>query len=48
MAKDWQELTRITRGAPVVIERVRIDEKDIVVEGSFELPPLARLTMEDQ
>jgi len=48
MAKDWQELTRITRGAPVVIERVRIDEKDIVVEGSFELPPLSRLTMEDQ
>ena len=48
MAKDWSELTRLTRGSPLTIERVRVKEKDIVLEGSFELPPLARLTMEDQ
>ncbi len=48
MTKDWQELTRITRGAPLTVERVRLKEEDIVCEGSFDLPPLARLTMEDQ
>ena len=46
--KDWQELTRLTSGQPVVIERVRIADKDIAIEGRFELPQLARLGMEDQ
>ena len=46
--KEWQELTRITRGEPVVVERVRIVESDITIEGQFELPPLARLPAEDQ
>ncbi len=48
MAKDWQELTKISRGSPLVVERVRFVESDIALEGSFELPPMARLTMEDQ
>lgn len=48
MTKDWQELTRITRGAPLIVERVRLKEGDIALEGNFDLPPLARLTMEDQ
>lgn len=48
MAKDWHELTRLTGGYPLTVERVRIEERDIVLEGSFELPPLARVTMEDQ
>ena len=48
MAKDWQELTKISRGNPIVVERVRLVENDISLEGSFELPPMARLTMEDQ
>lgn len=47
-AKDWQELTKMTGGEPIVIERVKLIKKDIIIEGSFELPPLARLTMEDQ
>ena len=45
---DWQELTHLTQGQPVVVERVRLTGKDIVVEGRFELPQLARLSMEDQ
>jgi hypothetical protein len=45
---DWHELTRLTHGQPIVVERVRIAGKDIAVEGSFELPQLARLTLEDQ
>src|SRR6266478_298309 len=45
---DWQELTQITKGQPIVVERVRIIDKDIAVEGRFELPQLARLSLEDQ
>src|SRR5712672_17592 len=45
---DWQELTQFTRGQALVVERVRIIEKDIVVEGRFELPQLSRLSLEDQ
>jgi hypothetical protein len=45
---DWQELTQFTKGQPIVIERVRLTEKEIAIEGSFELPPLARLSLEDQ
>src|SRR5271154_5828874 len=47
-ALDWQELTKLTQGQPIQVERARIVEKDIVIEGRFELPQLARLNMEDQ
>ena len=47
-SKDWQELTQLTQGHPIVVERVRLADKDIAVEGSFELPQLARLDMADQ
>jgi len=46
--KDWQELTRLTQGQPIVVERVRMTEKNIAIEGSFELPQLAQLGVEDQ
>ncbi len=46
--KDWQELTRVTQGAPLIIERVRLADSGIAVEGEFELPPLAKLSAEDQ
>jgi hypothetical protein len=45
---DWQELTRITRGEPFTVERVKMARSGIALEGSFDLPPLARLTTEDQ
>ena len=47
-ATDWQELTRLTQGRPFVIERVRLADRDIAIEGRFELPDLARLSAEDQ
>ncbi len=47
-ASDWQDLLRIAQGSPLVIERVRIPEKGIAVEGAFTLPELARLSLEDQ
>ena len=48
MAKDWYELIRLTRGAPAIVERVRLVDSDIAIEGGFELPPLARLSADDQ
>jgi hypothetical protein len=47
-AKDWQELTQLTQGAPLIVERVRIADRDIAIEGAFELPQLVRLALEDQ
>ena len=47
-SKDWQELTKLTRGQPMVVERVRLTEKNIAIEGQFELPQLAQLSLEDQ
>ena len=48
MAKEWHELTRMTQGKPLTVERVRLVDSDIAVEGSFSLPPLANLSAEDQ
>lgn len=45
---DWQDLLRIAEGRPFVVERVRIAEKQIAIEGEFVLPQLARLNLEDQ
>jgi hypothetical protein len=47
-ASDWQELLRIAQGGSLIVERVRITEKNISVEGAFTLPELARLSLEDQ
>ena len=47
-ASEWQDLLRIAQGSPLVIERVRIPDKELAVEGAFTLPELARLSMEDQ
>jgi hypothetical protein len=47
-ARDWQELTQLTEGRPMVVERVRLTDKDIAIDGRFELPQLARLNLEDQ
>jgi hypothetical protein len=45
---DWKHLTRISDGSRVTVERVRLPETGIVVEGSFELPALAQLSVDDQ
>ncbi|MCK4573079.1 MAG: DUF2089 domain-containing protein [candidate division Zixibacteria bacterium] len=48
MKKDWAYLTRMTGGQPITVERVSINGEEAAIEGHFELPPLARLTAEDQ
>ena len=46
--QDWQTLTRLTGGSPFYIERVRLADQDIAMEGRFDVPPLARLAADDQ
>ena len=46
--QDWHALSELTRGRPIVVERVRLTEQDIAIEGAFELPRLARLSAEDK
>jgi hypothetical protein len=48
MTAEWNELTKMTGGKPVTIERVRLVDSGIAIEGSFNLPPLASLSAEDQ
>ena len=45
---DWQELTDLTRGQAFVVERVRIVASGVAVEGQFEPPQLAQLSVDDQ
>src|SRR5580765_4762364 len=47
-ALDWQKLTELTGGSPLEIERIRLIDKNIAIEGRFGLPPLAGLNGEDQ
>jgi hypothetical protein len=47
-ASDWQELLRIAQGGSLIIERVRVPEMGIAIEGQFTLPELAQLSLEDQ
>ena len=48
MSKEWHVLSKLGAGSAVEILRARLVEQDVVVEGPFELPPLARLSSEDQ
>lgn len=47
-ASDWQDLLRMAQGSPLIIERVRLPEKQVAIEGEFVLPELARISLEDQ
>ena len=46
--QEWQELTKLTQGRRIAVERVRLADSGTAIEGSFELPQLARLSSEDQ
>jgi hypothetical protein len=46
--QDWQALSELTRGRPIVVERVRLIDRGVAIEGAFELPRLAQLSAEDQ
>ncbi|HEX5264613.1 MAG TPA: DUF2089 domain-containing protein [Phenylobacterium sp.] len=46
--QDWHALSELTRGRMIVVERVRLIDHDVAIEGAFELPRLAQLSAEDQ
>mgnify|MGYP003996822391 CR=1 FL=1 len=48
LASDWQELTKLTQGEPILVEKVKLVGADISISGEFELPPLSQITAEDQ
>jgi hypothetical protein len=48
VASDWQELTKLTQGEPILVERVKLIGTGISIESEFDLPPLAQITAEDQ
>jgi hypothetical protein len=48
MKQEWQVLTQMVQGKEVVVTRVEVVGADIALEGKFELPPLVKLSMEDQ
>lgn len=48
MPKEWMELSKLTRGQAIVVERVRLADSGIAVEGEFQLPELAQLEFDDQ
>jgi hypothetical protein len=48
MRSEWRELTALTQSEPFVVERVRLERTGVRIEGEFELPPLVRLSFEDQ
>ena len=48
MYHSWKKLASLTGGKKFLIKKVSIPEEEIDIEGNFELPPLAELSMEDQ
>ena len=48
MAQEWDTLVGLVGGKPLVVERVRLPETGVAIEGEFALPPLAALAMDDQ
>jgi hypothetical protein len=48
VAHEWQKLTELTGAKPFVVSRVTLKESGIAIDGEFELPPLARLSYDDQ
>jgi hypothetical protein len=48
MGRDWQELTKLVGEARIEVDRVRLVETGVAIEGPFTLPPLAQLPAEDQ
>ena len=48
MKTDISEIIGLADGGEVQIERVSLPERGLAIEGQFALPPLARLSQDDQ
>lgn len=47
MPHTWYDLTNLTAGRDFHVERVRLVDTGIAIEGNFELPPINRLSTDD-
>jgi hypothetical protein len=48
MPIDWQELSKLVGQSRIEIDRVRLVDTGVAIEGPFALPPLALLAADDQ
>lgn len=48
MGRDWHELTKLVGSTRIEVDRVRLVDSGVAIEGPFALPPLAQLPAEDQ
>src|SRR5436305_10906132 len=48
MGHDWQELSKLVGQARIEIDRIRLVETGVAIEGPFTLPPVAQLPADDQ
>ena len=48
MKKEWTFLAQLTGNKAITVEKVRIDEDNVAIEGSFDLPPLSKLSFDEQ
>src|SRR3954467_5649815 len=48
MAQEWHVLSKLTGSEPFTVERVRMKETGVAIEGAFDPPPLAQLASDDQ
>jgi hypothetical protein len=48
MGLDWQELSKLVGQSRFEVDRVRLVDSGVAIEGPFTLPPLAQLPAEDQ
>ena len=48
MSHDWQELTKLVGQARIEVDRVRLVDTGVAIEGPFTLPVLAQLPADDQ
>ena len=48
MVHSWKKLAMMSDNKSLIIRKAEVCGEDLLIEGSFELPPLARLTPEEQ
>jgi len=48
MGHDWQELSKLVGQSKIEVDRVRLVDTGVAIEGPFTLPPLAQLAGDDQ
>ena len=46
--QDWQVVTKMAQGKELRVARVELVDSGVAIEGNFDLPPLAKLDMEEQ